>query len=163
MSTGGGNQLEQNKAIVRRMLEAFNTGNTQVVTQLLDPTIQDLTRSQIQHPDLVNKPVIQKVQQEILLDRQVFSDAQFKEESCIAEGDHVVLRWSMTGTHTGKLLGRDPTGKKVRMSGAEFVRIRNGKIIEHHGQTDHAVQILQQLDMLTPTYLNQLKPEQAPP
>jgi predicted ester cyclase len=141
--------IEQNKAIVRKMLDAFNEGNTAVVAELFDRDIRDNGASLGLEQELKNAHPIKRVQTEILREEDVFPDRRFEEEVLVAEGDTVVLRWRMTGTNTKQLLGRKPTGKKVDTHGVEIVRIRNGKIVEHisdNGQ--HFLQVLFQLDLL---------------
>lgn len=47
-----------------------------------------------------------------------------------AEGDHVVTRFQMTGTHTGDFLGIPATGKPIDVEGVSINRLRNGRIVE---------------------------------
>ncbi len=149
--------IENNKAIVRRMLEAFNTGNIKIVQEVFDQNIKDRGSPVGFERELQEAHPIKRVQTEILREEDAFPDRKFKEESLIAEGDTVVLRWSMTGTNRGKILGRRPTGKKVRTSGTEIVRIKNGKIIEHQGDdAPHVLDVLMQLGMLDKKLLQEM-------
>jgi len=141
--------LEQNKAIVRRMLAAFNEGNTAVVAELFDRNIRDNSAGLGFEQDVKNAHPVKRVQTEILREEDVFPDRRFEEEVMVAEGDTVVLRWRMTGTNTRQLLGRKATGKKVDTHGIEIVRIQNGKIVEHISDGgQHFLQVLYQLDLL---------------
>lgn len=150
-------ELERNKAIMRRMLEAFNTGNTATVAELFDRNINDRGRRVGFERELQNAHPTKRVQTEILREEDAFPDREFKEEVIIAEGDLVVLHWSMTGTHRGSILGRPATGKRVRTTGTEIIRIRNGKIVEHMGDdTGHVLDLLQQLDMLDQDLMRKL-------
>jgi predicted ester cyclase len=149
--------LEQNKAIVRRMLEAFNTGNLGVVAEVFDQNIQDRSRRLGFESELQRAHPIRRVQTEILREEDAFPDREFKEEVLIAEGDTVVLRWSMTGTNRGRVLGRGPTGRRITTQGTEIVRIKDGKIVEHIGDDGaHLLHVLWQLDMLDRELLRQL-------
>ncbi|MDD3324939.1 MAG: ester cyclase [Sulfurospirillaceae bacterium] len=49
-------------------------------------------------------------------------------EDIVMEGDKVAARIAYTGTHTGKLFGFEPTGNRVRYSGASFFKLEDGKI-----------------------------------
>jgi predicted ester cyclase len=138
----------KNKAIVRRMLKAFNDGDTEVVGELLHPDIQDQSPMLGLEPELRRAPAVKRVKTEIMREKEAFPDRKFKEEMLIAEGDTVTLRWSMTGTHRGTLLGKKGTGKKVKTFGTEFIRIKDGKIIEHNDDAGHVLDVLRQLDML---------------
>ena len=72
----------------------------------------------------------------VTLFRAAFPDQQWLIEDLIAEGDRVVARSTMTGTHTGDFFGIPASGKSVRMSGVHIVRIQDGRIAEHWGNND---------------------------
>src|ERR1051326_642353 len=146
---------EQNKAIMRRMLEAFNTGDTSVCRELLHPHLKSRSVGLGLERAVRQSDSMRKVEIQITRDKEVFPDRYFKEELLVAEGDRVVLHWSMTGTNTGPILGRPPTGKKVHWTGTEFVRIVDGKIIEHDDDHSHVFDLLWQLGLLTADVLNQ--------
>jgi steroid delta-isomerase-like uncharacterized protein len=60
-----------------------------------------------------------------------FPDIQAQVEDVFSEGDKVAVRLTVTGTHTGLLLGRIPaTGKRAAWTGIDILRIENGKIKE---------------------------------
>lgn len=56
----------------------------------------------------------QGVKQAISIDRTGFPDLHFEIEDQLAEGDKVVSRWTITGTHRGEWVGIPPTGKQMR-------------------------------------------------
>jgi predicted ester cyclase len=139
---------EENKAIVRRMLEAFNTRNTAVVKELLHPKIKDRSQALGLEPAIRRAGVVKRVQTEVMREAEAFPDKKFEEVLMMAEEDRVLLRWSMTGTNTGPFIGQKATGKKIRTAGIEFVRIKDGKIIEHDDDPFHILDILWQLGHL---------------
>jgi len=51
-------------------------------------------------------------------------------EDVVIEGDKAAVRVVYTGTHTGKLFGFEPTGNRIRYSGASFFKFENDKIID---------------------------------
>ncbi len=51
-------------------------------------------------------------------------------EDLIAEGDRVVARVTVEGTHRGAFMGRPPTGNRVRYTTTTTYRIAEGKIQE---------------------------------
>lgn len=61
---------------------------------------------------------------------RVFPDFHFRIDEMIAEGDTVVLRWTVTGTHKGEWRGIAPTGKRVTLTGTTVSRFSNEKIAE---------------------------------
>ncbi len=90
-------QLERNKAVVREILNAFNTGDTSVIPRLLHPDIVSVMPMHGME-EQINLPTMSRVQQEIINDHTAFPDTEFTEDDIMAEGDRVILRWSMTGT-----------------------------------------------------------------
>jgi len=62
----------------------------------------------------------------------------------VAEGDKVVARLRISGTHQGEFLGIAPTGKQVTFTGIDILRIAEGKVMEHWGNVDE-LGMLQQL------------------
>ncbi|HEY8447181.1 MAG TPA: ester cyclase [Thermomicrobiales bacterium] len=62
--------------------------------------------------------------------RAAFPDLHFEVVDLVAEGDKVVTRWVLTGTHQGPIFGIQPTGRRVRVEGMSLDRIKDGQIIE---------------------------------
>jgi predicted ester cyclase len=62
-------------------------------------------------------------------------------EDIFAVGDRVVERFSSIGTQQGTFMEIPPTGKQVRFTGIEIMRIAGGKIVEHWHETDGLVQL----------------------
>lgn len=54
-------------------------------------------------------------------------------EDQVGEGDKVVTRKTITGTHDGPLMGIAPTGRAVSISVIDIVRIDDGRYAEHWG------------------------------
>src|SRR5262249_47337156 len=96
---------EENKAIVRRYLEeGFHRRNPAAVDELVAPDFV--------HHDPVNPlhgPAGLKEYQAVLF--AAFPDLRLTLEDIVAEGDKVVVRYTMTGTHRGAVAGIAPTGK----------------------------------------------------
>jgi putative intracellular protease/amidase/predicted SnoaL-like aldol condensation-catalyzing enzyme len=84
--------------------------------------------------------------------RAAFPDMTSHEDALVVEGDLAVIRWTITGTHKGELLGLAPTQRPVKVSGMDMLRIADGKFVEHWGG------IADQMD----TVLRQLQPAQGP-
>ena len=130
---------ESNKTLLRRDAEeVWNQGNLDAVDELFATDV-------ILHeaPPGVS-PGAKGVKQLIAGYRAALPDFHLTIEDLIAEGDRVVNRWSMTGTHKGELMGIPPTGKKVTSTGISIVRIADGKIAEIWGASDQ-LGLMQQL------------------
>jgi predicted ester cyclase len=76
--------------------------------------------------------------------RTAFPDLAVQLDPALADGDleasHVVL----TGTHKGDFMGIPPTGKSVKFSSADIIRIQDGKVAEHWGSSD-TLSLMQQI------------------
>lgn len=68
--------------------------------------------------------------------RSAFPDIHVTIEDMVAEGDIVMHRQTMRGTHLGEFFGIPPTGKSVVMTGMHQWRFAGDKIIEHHANND---------------------------
>ncbi len=131
---------EQNKAIVRRFLEAVDTGDIAILDEFVAPNYND--HNPPPYPGLA--PGLEGAKQAFALSLAAFSDFHHTIHDQIAAGDKVVTRITAYGTHTGELIGIPPTGKQVTMTGIAIHRIANGKLVEHWAQID-AFGLLQQL------------------
>lgn len=59
-----------------------------------------------------------------------FPDLHFEVEDVIAEGNKVLTRWTLTGTHEGEFMDIPATGRAIRVSGMSFDIIEDGMIAE---------------------------------
>jgi steroid delta-isomerase-like uncharacterized protein len=78
---------------------------------------------------------------------EAFPDTSFSVEDMLADGDKVVSRYTVRGTHQGETeeFG-PPTGRQVEQEGITIHRIEGGKIVEEWNQYDN-LSILQQLGL----------------
>lgn len=65
--------------------------------------------------------------------RQTYPDLHLTIEQQIAEGEWVVTRVTMRGTHRGAWLGIQPTGRPIEVSAVNVDRVVDGRIVEHGG------------------------------
>ena len=79
--------------------------------------------------------------------RQAMPGVHFTMLAVVAEGDIVVSKWSMKGTHQGEILGAPGTGKQLTHAGATFYRVANDKIVEIEGFADN-LSLMQQLGLI---------------
>lgn len=130
---------EENKAISRRFIEAFNAGDYDTITSIVadgyvshDPASPEEIRGAA------------ALQAQIEGYRAAFPDLTLTIEQQIAEGDYVASRWTGRGTHRGELLGVAATGRQATATGITIDRIENGKIAETWENWD-TLGLLQQL------------------
>jgi steroid delta-isomerase-like uncharacterized protein len=132
---------EDNKALVRRFYdEVFNNKNLAGVDAFVAPNVID-------HSLPPGAPgEIEGVRQTITMFLTAFPDLHLTLEDIIAEGDKVVVRWTMRGTHQGASLGMPPTGKQFTLPGISLVRLDGGMAAETWVCYDQLV-MLQQLGL----------------
>ena len=118
---------EENKDLARRYLEeVWDKGNVDLIDELFStdfvrhgpPAVEGEVRGPEGFKGLVSTY------------HAGFPDFRVTIDEMIAEGDRVVSRWTVRGTHQGELLGNAPTGNQVTFSGYLFDRISGGKIEE---------------------------------
>jgi predicted ester cyclase len=120
--------LETNKAIVRRFnKEVIEQGSHDSFMQLMNSDFINQTA-----PDGANNAEGMWNTFSVIL-RPAFSDLTVEIHDQIAEDDKVTTRKTITGAHTGILMGIEPTGKKVKIEVIDIVRLKNGKYAEHWG------------------------------
>ena len=130
--------MEENKQIVRRYQEAYNTANYEaldeiVAADVLTPNMISGVPRGLQGAKLVHQKTLAGM-----------PDYHTEIEDLIAEGDKVVARVTLTGTHTGDFYGIPATGKRIHLSAMYMVRIQEGRIVEHWGE-ENGVTVLRQL------------------
>jgi predicted ester cyclase len=134
--------LEANKAVVRRLMdEDISGGDLAVAEEIIHPDFFDHT----------NPPGLQRGVEGhkgiVTLFRAAFPDLRFAIDDLVAEGDRVVARTTMSGTHRGEFFGIPPTGRFVTMGGVHVVRIADGKVAEHWGTNDD-LSLMRQLGVI---------------
>jgi steroid delta-isomerase-like uncharacterized protein len=122
---------EQNKALVRLLLEDdISKGDQAVMERIIHPDFLDHTNPPGMQHGLAGHRAI------VTLFRAAFPDQWWQIEDLVAEGDKVVARTTMRGTHLGDFFGIAATGRKVTLPGVHIMRIADGKIAEHWGSND---------------------------
>ena len=133
--------LEENKAIVRSWVEAFNEGNLEAVDELL-------TDSYVRHDP--NSPEVRGAEEEkqlIAMYRSAFPDLHFTVEDMVAEDDRIAIRLSISATHKGELLGIPPTESRLSFTAMEIYRLKEDKIDEQWVNVD-TLGMMQQLGVV---------------
>ena len=116
---------EENKAIVRRLWDVWNSRDLNQLNDLI-------TDNHVNHDP--NNPSdlfgVEGYRELITMYTTMFSDLRFDIHEIIAEGDIVCSRWTAHGTHDGEVMGIAPTGTSVSRTGLSWQRVENGKIVE---------------------------------
>lgn len=132
------------KDMVRRFVEAAQTrGDPAAVDEFLAPDFVDHA------PFPGFPPTRDGVRQLFAALRAAFPDLQAEVHDQVAEGDRVVTRKTLRGTHRGAFLGVPPTGRTVALAVIDILRVSGGRIAEHWGVADQ-LGLLVQLGAISP-------------
>lgn len=116
---------EQGKDLVRRLVEeVWHKGKLEVADEILS---NDYV---FHHPagiDLNGAEEYKKLVAEV---RSAFPDINFTLDDFIVEGDKIVYRWTLRGTHQTEFRGIPPTNKEVEAWGITIERVVRGKLVE---------------------------------
>jgi predicted ester cyclase len=129
---GGASMSEENKALVRRMVEGINVGD-------IEGTVEELFAPR----------AARRVKRLFMEFYTAFPDWREEIVELVAEGNTVAGRFRCSGTHLGKFLGEPPTGKRMEVEEVFFLRIENGKFVDFWGLED-SLGRMRQLGLIPP-------------
>ena len=130
-----------NKMAFRRFADAVNTGDMALISKTIDEVVDPNA--------LIRTPLpIEATGAELLKEvfgrlSRAFPDLHVTVEDLIAEGDKVVARDTVPGTHRGEYMGLPPTGKSVTYNEIFICRFADGRIAETWGVVDVLSQLRQ--------------------
>ena len=105
--------MEENKAMVRRLVEGINAGDIEdTVDELLAPR------------------AARRVKRLFTEFYTAFPDWREEIVELVAEGNTVAGRFRCSGTHRGEFLGEAPTGKRMEVEEVFFLRAEDGKFVD---------------------------------
>jgi predicted ester cyclase len=123
---------EENKALVRRMVEGINAGDIEgTVDKLFAPR------------------AARRVKRLFTEFHTAFPDWREEIVELVAEGNTVAGRFRCSGTHLGKFLGEPPTGKRMEVEEVFFLRVKDGKFVDFWGLED-SLGRMRQLGLIPP-------------
>jgi predicted ester cyclase len=123
---------EENKAMVRRLVEAINAGEEEAAVE-----------------ELFVPRAARRVKRLFAEFRSAFPDWHEEAVQLVAEGDTVAGRFRCSGTHLGEFLGNPPTGKRMEVEEVFFVRAEDGRFVDFWGLED-SLGRMRQLGLLPP-------------
>jgi predicted ester cyclase len=110
---GGAYVSEENKAMVRRMVEGINAGN-------IEATVDELFA-----------PLAARRMKRLFTEfYTAFPDWHEEIVELVAEGNTVAGRFKCSGTHRGEFLGEAPTGKRMEVEEVFFLWVEDGKFVD---------------------------------
>lgn len=123
--------IEANKKVMEQFIRFINTGDRTIGEPIISPDV-------IFYAPTSPEPLHGFDGYMAVLDmmRGTMPDVQWKAEEFIAEGDKVMIRFTMTGTQTQPFMGMPATDKPVKVTAMNIYQLKDGKIIREHGLPD---------------------------
>jgi len=124
-------QEEENKELVRRLEEeVFAAGNVDVLDKFLaEDFVQHYPKGRVLEG-------LAAFREEVESELAAFPDLSPTIHEVVAEGDLVVTRLVVRGTHEGEFMGHAATGKEFEIDEMHMARIEDGKLVEQWSQAD---------------------------
>ncbi|MBF6594839.1 MAG: ester cyclase [Thermaceae bacterium] len=122
---------QENKVLARYYLERiFNHKSLAVIDEFYSPDVMD-------HSPLTGFALgLEGYRSQITLFLATFPDLVVEYQDFTCEADRVFSRYTLTATHQGEFAGIAATGKRVRVSGMDMLRFKEGKVVEHWSELD---------------------------
>ncbi len=131
---------EENKALVRRAWEIVSPDNLDLIEEVYAPDL-------VWHEPDQDIRGYDQAKQFVSTFFAAMPDINITVEDLIAEGEKVVSRYTIRGTHQGETeeFG-PPTGRQMQLEGITIHRFEDGKIVEEWERYDN-LSVLQQLGL----------------
>jgi predicted ester cyclase len=127
-------EVTSNKATVRRFHDATSSGDAELISKTIDELVEP--DAVIHTPLPIESTGAQLLKGVFVRLHRAFPDLHITIEDLIEDGDKVVSRNMVTGTHQGEYMGIPPTGRSVRYNEIFILRFIGGRIAETWGVVD---------------------------
>src|SRR5215218_6267634 len=134
-------EVSANKAAFQRFHDAANTGDIEVISKAIDEFVAP--DAVIRTPLPIDATGPEALKQVWAMLFRIYPDIHLTVEDVIAEGDQVVGRTTVTGTHQGEFMGVAATGKSVTYNEIFIFRFADGRVVETWGVVDVYAQMKQ--------------------
>jgi predicted ester cyclase len=115
------------KALEHHFFEEWNKGKAAAMKEIDETCATNIVWHDANGEDIRGLKDFKKSMDEFF---NAFPDQHFAVDDMVAEGDKVAVRYTITGTHKGELMGIAATNKKVTLVALEIDRIVGGKFVE---------------------------------
>jgi len=133
--------VADNKAATSRFYAEINSGNFGIIDELISEDF-------VEHEQLPGIPATGR--EAVYAAMEMFGSGltgtHFEPEDVIAEGDKVVVRGTLSGTHTGEFMGIPATNKSFSVGFMDILEFHDGQATAHWGITDSSA-MMQQLGL----------------
>jgi steroid delta-isomerase-like uncharacterized protein len=135
----------ENKALVRRFVDAWNSGDLAAMTACMAPDMVHYSRGEVLSAETVTGAMAGVM--------NAFPGLRIDVEDMVAEGDKVASLLTLRATHAGTFMGVPATGRTITVTMMGLVRVVDGKVAEHWGAAD-GLAMLQQLGLIPDEYVS---------
>ncbi len=116
---------EENEAVIRRWIEAYNERDMQAEADARAP-------GYVAHVPAASGPLGSEAWTRFIATfGEAFPDLRLTVEDIFSAGEMVAARVTFHGTHRGEFQGIPPTDKEVAFTSIEINRVVGGKVEEH--------------------------------
>jgi predicted ester cyclase len=116
--------MSEVEEVLRGIYAAINTGDLALLEKFVAP-------GYVEHSDGFQG--VEPFQQQVAAFRSAFPDLHVSIDDVLTDGDRFASRTTVTGTHTGDLMGLPPTGQRISVESVDLGRIANGQAQERWG------------------------------
>ncbi len=128
------------KTLTKRLYDEISNSATDVDAFIEQYVAQDF----VEHEGLPGMDDTRETPRQLFkMARAAFPDFRMHVEDLIQEGDKVVARITVTGTHKGEFMGVPASGNEIDVSLIDIIRFRDDKMIEHWAVMDMAAMMEQ--------------------
>jgi steroid delta-isomerase-like uncharacterized protein len=123
--------VKENEAALTRAVEAWNSGDVDSYMELYAENIR-LHAGTYDFPD---RSAVEGMYKGF---HAATSDLRLDIHETIGHEDRLAARYTVTGTHTGELMGIPSTGKQISMTGVTIMHFEDGRVVERWDSDDSA-------------------------
>ncbi|MEV4899523.1 ester cyclase [Nonomuraea sp. NPDC055795] len=128
-------------AVFERMYDAVHSRDVEVIARTAAEVVHPQARFHTPVPTDAN--AVQVITNAWTMLLRAFPDIRVTVEDVVADGDKIVYRNTVTGTHLGEYRGIAPTGNAITYEEIFIVRFADGLIAEIWGVADVHAQLRQ--------------------
>ena len=119
--------MSQVKEVLHGIYDAVNSGNLALLEKFVAP-------GYVEHSEGFRG--VEPFRQQITAFRAAFPDLHVSIDDLLIDGDRFASRTTVTGTHTGDLMGLPATGRHISVQAVDIGRIENDQAKDRWGGLD---------------------------
>jgi len=116
--------MSQVEEVLHGIYEAINTGDLALLDKFVAPDY-------VEHSEGFRG--VEPFKQQIAAFRAAFPDLLVSVDDLLIDGDRFASRTTVTGTHTGDLMGMPATGRHISVEAVDLGHIENGQAKDRWG------------------------------